>query len=172
MLEHPSLRLRQWSKSADTEGEPTWLRPIADADGKRLGAVRLRGVPASSWFSWLRSARLNVVEGDDDSELMQMRQSWSLFNVWELSDAEDMHVGSVYARTLISSVGDCLAYVSKVDSTHVRIVDPAGIEIAGIRVCESNTVELTFNATQTTNPFLRMMLLACAIAMDPAPKPM
>ncbi len=172
MLEHPSLRLRQWSKSADTEGEPTWLRLIADADGRRLGAVRLRGVPASSWFFWLRSARLDVVETDDDSELMQMRQSWSLFNVWELSDAEDMHVGSVYARTLISSLGDCLAYVQRGERGDVRIVDPTGIEIAVIRACESDSVELTFHGAQTANPFLRMMLLACAIAMNPSPDSM
>lgn len=169
MLEQRILRIQAWSRTRDQEKEPSWSRSIMDANGTRLGEVRLAGAAGSAWLAWLRSARLEVVETDDNSDLMKMRQSWSLFNVWELSDADDMHVGSVYARTLISSVGDCLAYVSKSDSGEVRIVDPAGIELAGIRTCEGDLTELTFNISQTTNPFLRMMLLACAIALDPTP---
>ncbi len=175
MLESSCLRLMPWSQTRDLAGESAWRREITDAEGLRLGAIRLTGTPGTSWFFWQRSARLQVVETDDNSDLFELRQSWALFNVWELSDAEDTHVGTIYARTLISSLGDCLAYVDKSDPDDVRIFDPAGLEIAEIRTTHEGEfkgkVELTFNPPVTANPFLRMMLLACAIALHPAPEP-
>src|SRR5437763_5372944 len=99
MLEHSTLLLHEWTRSSMPEGR-TWVRSIADASGRRLGFVRHQRLAAMSWLFWLRKIRLDVFETDDASHLMTLTRSWTLFPIWELHDAEDRHVGSVYPKSL------------------------------------------------------------------------
>ena len=110
MLEHATLLLHDWTHAALSDGERAWIRPIRDVNGHSVGFVRFVGDPQGSWFSWFRKARLDVYETEDAAHLLSLTRSWGMLRVWEVDDAEDRHVGSVYTKTIVSSEGDPLAW--------------------------------------------------------------
>ena len=82
--------------------------------GQQRATSRVRAyqkLAALSWLFWLRKIRLDVFETDDASHLMTLMRSWTLFPIWELHDAEDRHVGSVYPKSLVTCDGDVLGYL-------------------------------------------------------------
>jgi hypothetical protein len=169
MLEHSSLLVHAWTQATLADGEPAWIRVITDAGAHRLGFVRFVGDPRRSWFSWLRTLRLDVYETDDASHLMSLARSWSMLRIWEIDDADNRHVGSVYTKSIVSSEGDQLGYVDRESSEHGRLLDRAGQVLLRYRM-RANQTELTFTPEPTGNPFLRMLMLGCVLTMDAAPK--
>ena len=166
MLEHSTLLLHEWTRSPTPDGQ-TWVRPIADSAGRRLGFVRHQKLAAMSWLFWLRKIRLDVFETDDASHVMTLTRSWTLFPIWELHDAEDRHVGSVYPKSLVTCDGDVLGYLELHASEQGRILDPAGHALA--RVGKRGGVQELNFAGDSVNPFLRMLVLSAVLALDANP---
>lgn len=161
MLEHASLLVHGWQKKVEPDGGLAWMRPITDAAGQPLGFVRFDGAARGSWFSWFRKVRFDVFETDDASHLMSVTRSWGMLRIWEVDDAEDRHVGTVYANSIVSSEGERLALIE-----FESIVDAGGQRLATISK-KAAVVELTF--APPPNPFLRMLVLGCVLALEPGP---
>jgi hypothetical protein len=170
MLEQPLLLIHAWRQTTLANGESAWIRAVADANGKRLGFVRFVGDPKGSWFSWLRKVRLDLYETDDASHLFSLKRSWSMLRIWEVDDADDRHVGTVYTKTIVSSEGDRLGYLDRETAEHGRILDRTGQVLLRYVTKTGDDVELAFVKEGTTNPFLRMLMLGCVLTLDAVPK--
>jgi hypothetical protein len=169
MLEHSPLLIDPWTRSTLADGEPAWIRVVTDTGAHRLGFVRYVGDPRRSWFSWLRASRLDIYETDDASHLMSLARSWSMLRTWEIDDAEDRHVGTIYTKIIVSSDGDRLGYLDRESPEQGRLLDRAGQVLLRYR-SRANLTELSFAPESTSNPFLRMLMLGCILTMDAAPK--
>ena len=166
MLENASLLVHGWTQRAEPDGGRAWIRPITDTAGHPLGFVRLAGDARGSWFSWFRKVRLDVFETDDASHLMSVSRSWGMLRIWEVDDAENRHVGTIHANSIISSDGEQLAAIEHESSERVHLFDSIGRPLANFGQSTA-CVELTFAAA--SNPFLRMLVLTCVLAQEPAP---
>jgi hypothetical protein len=165
MLEQTPLLVHGWTQQAELDGGMAWIRPVTDAAGRPLGFVRLDGDPRGSWLSWFRKVRLDVFETDDASHLMSVTRSWGMLRIWEVDDAEERHVGTVYANSIVSSEGERLAWIERESPERGRLVNATG-QLASFAK-KAAVVEVTF--TPPPNPFLRMLVLACALAVEPGP---
>src|SRR5687767_6376745 len=99
MLEQACLLAHPWSRADE---KSPWTRRITDLAGAYLGVIRLE-LPSPGWFAWLRSLKLSVFETADASHLMTVTRRWAFSRIWDVYDAEDMHVGTLYYQTLVSS---------------------------------------------------------------------
>jgi hypothetical protein len=169
MLEHASLLIHDWTQTTLPDGERSWIRPVTDAAGQRLGFVRFAGDPKGSWFSWLRKVRLDVYETEDAAHLLSLSRSWAMLRLWEVDDADDRHVGTVYTKTIESSEGDRLGYVDRENDMRGRILDPKGQLLARYGMKNTNDLELAFAPDSPANPFLRMLILGHVLTLNPAP---
>jgi hypothetical protein len=168
MLEQASLLVHAWTQKAEPDGRGlAWIRPVTDGAGRPLGFVRLDGDPRGSWFSWFRKVRLDIFETDDVSHLMSMTRSWGMLRIWEVDDAEDRHVGTVYAHSIVSSEGERLAWIERESPERGHLLDSAGELLATFGKKVAGVVEVTF--ASPPNPFLRMLVLGCALALEPGP---
>jgi hypothetical protein len=170
MLEHPTLLLHDWTHAALPGGERAWIRPVTDAAEHSLGFVRFAGNPKGSWLSWLRKARLDVYETEDAAHLLTLMRSWGVLRIWEVDDAENRHVGTVYTKTIVSSEGYRLGYLDRETGEQGRILDPTGSILLRYAKKTNSDLEVAFTPEAMANPFLRMLMLACVLALDPAPK--
>jgi hypothetical protein len=171
MLEQSPLLVHGWKRSAQHgPAAEAWIRPITDDAARPLGFVRYQLLPALSWFFWLRRVRLDVFETEDASHLMSLTRSWTMLQIWELYDADERHVGSVYPKTLVASAGESLGYLDLESDEQGRIINPGGRALA--RFCKKNRAafEMAFAPDLTANPFLRMMMLGCLLTLDPKPQ--
>jgi hypothetical protein len=160
------LLVHGWTQRAEPEGGRAWIRAISDAAGRQLGFVRLAGAPRGSWFAWFRKVRLDVFETVDASHLMSVSRSWGMLRIWEVDDAEDRHVGTIHANSIISSDGEQLALIEHESPERVHLFDSIGRPLA--KIGQSNgAIEVTF--ASPPNPFLRMLVLGCVLAQEPAP---
>lgn len=164
MLEHSTLLIHEW---AQTEGRLGWTRRITDNAGQPLGLVRYTGDTRDTWFSWLRRRRLEVDEAPDASHLMTLTRRWSIFRAWDVHDAENRHVGCVHAKSIVTSDNQCAGYF---DLRQGQVVDPSGQVLARFAPGNGGGLELTFASHAPKNPFLRMLLVGCALSLDPAPR--
>jgi hypothetical protein len=164
MLEHSTLLIHDWTQSVLPDGEAAWIRVITAADGARLGFARYAGELRRTWFSWLRTRRLDVYETDDAAHLMSLVRSWT---AWEVDDADHRHVGTIYVRTIVSSDGDLLGYIDHATEEQGRILDHEGHVLMQYQQLDTST-ELTFGTP--ANPFLRMILLGCILVMNVEPR--
>ena len=170
MLEQPLLLVHAWTQATLPNGEPAWIRAVADGGGKRLGFVRFVGDPKGSWISWLRKVRLDVYETDDASHLFSLTRSWGVLHIWEVVDADDRHVGTAYSKTIVSSDGDRLGYLDRESAGQGRILDSIGQVLLRYVTKPGHGVELAFAQEGTANPFLRMLMLGSILALDAVPK--
>jgi hypothetical protein len=168
MLEHALLVVHDWTQKAEPDGSLAWMRAVTDAAGRPLGFVRLDGDPRGAWFSWFRKVRLDLFETDDASHLMSVTRSWGMLRIWEVDDAEDRHVGTVYANSILSAEGERLAWIERATPERGRLLDSTGQQLA-IFGKKAGSLEVTF--APPPNPFLRMLLLGCALAFEPGPNP-
>lgn len=171
MLEQSTLLVHAWMRQVSSDGAASWVRLITDAAKRPLGFVRLVGEPPSTWMSWLCKTRLEVLETDDASHLMSVTKMWGILARWVVEDAEERHVGTVYAKSIVSSEPTVLGYLDmSADGTgcvrdpHNRVMIRFTGEAAGI-------VEISFLPQLSVNPFVRMMMLASVLTMAPTPKP-
>jgi hypothetical protein len=167
MLEHASLLVHGWTQRAEPEDALAWIRPVTDGVGRPLGFVRLDGEPRGSWFSWFRKVRLDVFETDDASHLMSVTRSWGMLPIWEVDDAEDRHIGTVYAKSIVSSEGERLAWIERQTPERGRLLDLGGQQLATFGRQTAGVIEVTF--ASPPNPFLRMLVLGGALAFEPGP---
>src|SRR5437899_536914 len=111
MLESSNLLVLPWQHAPSRGG---WIRPIADGDtAAALGFVCARGPAKRSWLSWLRGQRLEVLEGDDAALLMTLARSWGFSRCWDVHDAEERAVGSVYPLLLVDSESGRRGFVDR-----------------------------------------------------------
>jgi hypothetical protein len=170
MLEHSCLHIEGWTRQALPTGETTWRRRITDAGGLPLGHGQLVGDAGAWWFSWLRSLRLEVYETEDASHLMSLVRSWGMLQVWEVYDAEERRVGSLYSSNLVDAEGERRGYVDLQARGRGRIFDRESRELAALRWPTPGMLELAFPAEANPNPFLRMLILGSVLTLDPLPK--
>src|SRR4051794_30360819 len=123
MLEHARLHIAGWTAAAKG-----WTRAVSDEAGSPLGFIRFTGRTKASWFSWLRGTRLEVYETDDASHLMTLVRSWGMTRIWDVYDADDQHIGSVYLSSLVDATGERRGYIDV-----ERIVDPSRQTLATFR---------------------------------------
>ena len=170
MLENSTLVALAWTRTTLADGAVAWVRVINDAAGRPLGFVRYQKLAPTPWLFWLRRIRLDVFETDDASHLMTLNRSWMVPSIWNLHDAEDRPVGSLYPKRLVGSDGQVQGYLQLESIGQGRILDPAGQVQA--RFCTKNNVdlEMTFIPGSSANPFLRMLMLGCLLTLDPKPK--
>jgi hypothetical protein len=166
MLEQSSLLVHAWTHDTEPDGGLAWIRLVTDATGRPLGFVRLAGNPHGSWFSWFRKVRLDVFETDDASHLMSVSRSWGMLRMWEVDDAEDRHVGTIHANSIVSCDGEALGDIARESPERIRLFDSVGRPLASLGKTAAG-VELTF--ASSPNPFMRMLVLGCALALEPGP---
>jgi hypothetical protein len=170
MLEHSSLLVHGWTHTTLAEAAEAWVRPITDGAARPLGFVRYQKLPAQSWFFWLPKVRLDVFETEDASHLMSLTRSWTMLHIWDLHDADQRLVGSVYPKTLVASAGESLGFLDLESGDQGSIVNPSGQALARFRKKGGSSFEMAFAPDPAANPFLRMMMLGCLLTLDPKPK--
>src|SRR5690242_11430614 len=105
MLEHSCLHVAPWTPTR-ADAFQSWIRPISASPSTPLGFVRLEGAFRTAWFSWLRSVHLDVYETEDASHLMRLIRSWGVLQLWDVYDAEERRVGSIYPPSLVDAEGE------------------------------------------------------------------
>jgi hypothetical protein len=167
MLESSSLLIFPWKNDPARGG---WIRPIAEGEtGAALGLVSLDAPASRSWFNWLLPRHLEVLEGDDNALLMTLIRRWGLSRSWELHDAEEQRVGTVYSRVLVESEGGRRGFLDRTDPHHGRIVGPESQTLAEYEAKPGPAVLLRFAADLEANPFLRMLILAGVLVQERMP---
>jgi hypothetical protein len=170
MLEHSSLLVHGWTRTTLADAAEAWIRPITDGAARPLGFVRYQKLPALSWFFWLPKVRLDVFETQDASHLMSLTRSWTMLHIWDLHDADQRLVGSVYPKSLVASAGESLGFIDLESGEQGSIVNPSGQALARFRKKSGTSFEVAFAPDPAANPFLRMMMLGCLLTLDPKPK--
>ncbi len=166
MLEQRTLLVHGWTQEAEPDGGLAWKRTIADSTGRSLGFARLSADPRGTWFSWFRKIHLDVFETEDASHLMSVSRSWGMLRIWEVDDADNRHVGTIHANSIVSSDGERLAWIEHESPERVHLFDSIGRPLAGFAKTAGG-MEVTF--ASPPNPFLRMLVLGGALALEPAP---
>jgi hypothetical protein len=169
MLEHSPLMVHAWRRTPLNDGE-AWTRPITDGASRPLGFVRHENAAGFSWLFWLRNLRLDVFETDDASHLMSLTRSRLMLPIWEVRDAEDRQVGSIYPKSFIASSGELLGFLDLERGEHGRILDSSGSVLAKFAKKTGAQLEVAFMPEPTVNPFLRMLVLASILTLDAKPK--
>ena len=168
MLELPALLIHDWQPAAAAEATQAWTRTISTPARQPLGFVRLVGETGASWFSWLRKVQLDLFETDDASHLMSVTRSWGVLRAWDVHDADDRHVGVIHPKTLMTGNRERLGFLDFESLDKGRVLDPGGQLLASYARTPRTATVLTF-APQPTNPFLRMLILASVLTLEPAP---
>jgi hypothetical protein len=168
MLEASSLLIHPWHVS---NGAPhCWSRPVLNgATSAALGTIRWVGPPEGAWFAWLRGHRLEVLETEDAALLMTLVRPWGLSRLWDVCDAEERHVGTVYPPVLMDSEGGRRAYVDATDPTHGKVLDPTARVLAEYERMPERVTLLRFAADLEANPFLRMLIVGGVIVQEQPP---
>ena len=166
MLEHSTLLVQSWTHAPQQVGSRVWTRTITDSAGQPIGLLRFAGRPHGSWFSWLRRRRLDVYETPDASHLMSLTRSWGPLSIWHVHDAEENHVGGVYANTIVTSDSQRVGFL---DRGAGCIRDSSRRILAQFAVKSESLVEVTFSPEAPASPFVRMLLLGCILTLAPWP---
>ena len=170
MLDQSPLLVHDWTKRQLGDDTPTWVRPITDAAGQRLGFVSFTGDPTSAWFSWLRKVRLDVYETEDAALLMTLTRLWGVLSSWDVEDADERHVGNLYAKSLVAPDNVAMGYLDRAANGDGRVLDPEGRTMSTFTRVQAAVVQVTLTSDLPANPFLRMLVLGCILTLEPAPK--
>jgi len=169
MLERAALVIGPWRQlppgSLPGWDAAGWGRSIADARATPLGFVR--AVRLAPW-SWLIPQRFDVCETEDASLLMTLEQPWLSFGRFRVLDSESRLVGSVLVPHVLDSDGARLARIERNGSGNQQVRMTAG-EIAATLAVQDGGALLSFPADTEPNPFLRMLMLGAALALEPRP---
>ncbi|MCI0378926.1 MAG: hypothetical protein L0215_15065 [Gemmataceae bacterium] len=177
MLESASLLLKPWSpldSLAWTDAKPQgalWTRTIVDpATDQPLGFASWDRPGRRGLLFPLAGKAVRVFETEDASLLMSMRRPWGLWRMWEIIDAEEHWIGSLYADVLFDRSGARLArWQQSGDSGENAWVGERGLELASWQTIAGQDMIFRFGETQEDNPFLRMATLAGVLLMPPWP---
>jgi hypothetical protein len=166
MLEHTCLLIHGWNPS---DADASWRRVVTDSAGQPLGFVQYQPPRQDSWLAWLRRTRLEVYETEDASHLMTLVRGWRFGRTWNVYDAEDRFVGTVFPSLIVSSDGYRLGEHAPASVQHGALVDGVGMSLLSYLKRAEQIFEIRFTPTAMTNPFLRMLLLSWVLMGDPAP---
>ena len=170
MLELAHYLISDWRRVADGTEVGACVRDIQDATTRaHVGRVHGGTSAKKGWLRWLRSYRLEVKETDDESLLLVLNRPWRVFRLWDVYDADNLRIGSVYPPSILDEEGVRRAFVERGLSGRGRIVSVEGRTLAEMSSSASNELHLRFADDLEENPFLRMLLLASAIALDTLP---
>lgn len=170
MLEHSSLVVQAWTRTILVEGVEAWIRAITDSTAHPLGFVRWQKPAEPSWFFWRRKARLDVFETQDASHLMTLTRSWTMLRLWDVHDAEERHIGTIYPKRLVANEGQLLGFLDLESARQGRIFDLSGHILLRFAKKTGDDLEVTFAQDQAVNPFLRMLMLGCLLTLNATPK--
>src|SRR5262245_30150067 len=161
MLEQAGLRLTPWIRAALPDPDVCCpVRMVHGLDDALLGFVRETRGPA-----WLGCGprRLDVCETEDAALLMSIEHGWFGFGKWRVLDAEESRVGGVVGNHLLDEQGSRFATL-RPDAAAVSIIrDRQNRALARLETDATGNQILNFAENLEVNPFLRMVLLACAI---------
>lgn len=167
MLESSSLLLSSWTPDV---ASGLWQRVVADGtNGAALGQVRYREPVRRSWFAWLRAYRLEVLETEDAALLCTVVRSWGLLRLWDVYDAEERRVGSLYPPSLLDGEGFRCGRTRLADSRCGDVLSPSGGRLAEFVIDAAGALRLRFAPEPRPDPFLRMLLLADALTLQLPP---
>lgn len=176
-MESASLLLKPWS-SADslawTNAKPIvgpWTRAIVDpATDAPLGFASWDKPANRGLLFPLAGKALRVFETEDASLLMSMRRPWGLWRMWEIMDAEEHWIGSLYADVLFDRGGARLARRQQsADNRDNAWIGERGLELASWQTIAGQDVVFRFGESQEDSPFLRMATLAGVLLLPPWP---
>jgi hypothetical protein len=169
MLEEADFLVHAWSRHAVSNGESAWIRNITNSSSKQLGFVRFDGDPERSWWSWLRQVRLDIFETEDASHLLTILKNWGVLGSWIVQDAEGNHVGNLYSSTIITSEPLKIARIDIDANGNGAIRDMATQPIARVVQRADGVQEIAFTSEMSSNPFVRMLVLASVLTIAPTP---
>jgi hypothetical protein len=165
MLESVSLTISSWRPDPARDGQS---RSIADGTTQAmLGLVH--APPSDPWLGWLRSRRLDVLEGEDAAFLMTLIRPWGLARAWRVYDAEERNVGTLHARQLVDSEGGARGFIDSAQPGSGCVLGPQSQTLAEYDTESDGTTRLQFAADLEANPFLRMLLLGAVVVRGGPP---
>jgi hypothetical protein len=100
---------------------------------------------------------------------MTLIRPWGLSRLWDVWDAEDRRVGTIYPPILLDGDGGRRGYLDAGDRMHGKILNPAAHVLAEFERRNDQVTVLRFAADLGPNPFLRMLLLGGVIVQEPQP---
>lgn len=136
-----------------------WMAILDPSTRGRLGVVR------EAQRSWFGPRTLEIYESDDESLVFQMQRG--LLPGWVISDSEGQRIGRLsgwQTVTLEDATGQLLATVVA-DTGSMNIIAGEGHEL-GRFTHSAAGVEVSFNAEIMGDPFVKMLVLAAAIARE------
>ena len=170
MLEAGQYLIGDWRPASGGAENGACCRDVLHAATReRLGRVHSPSAPKRGWTRWLRSYRLELRETEDDSLLLVLNRPWRILRLWDIYDADDQCMGSVYPPSILDEDGVRRAFVDRSMSGRGRIVSAEGRLLAELDSGDGNELRVRFADDLEENPFLRMLLLASAIALDSLP---
>lgn len=168
MLEASSLLIHPWHLQS---GVPhRWSRLILNgATSAVLGCIRWVGPAQDAWFARLRGHRLDVLETEDAALLMTLIRPWGLTRLWNVWDAEDRRVGTIYPPVLLDGEGGRRGCIDATDPAHGKILHPSARVLAEYEHLADGGTVLRFAADLEPNPFLRMLVVGGVIVREEPP---
>lgn len=167
MLESASLLLMPWT--FERAEFISWSRPIREAgSGARLGVIRCSS-RRRSWLAWFQSYRLEVLETEDEALLMTLVRSWGILRLWDLYDAEESRVGSIYPPVLLDREGQRQGYIQIRTQHQGDIIGLAAERLADFEIDRTQGLHLRFAEGLDANPYLRMLILGSVLTLQPPP---
>ena len=170
MLEEGILLLRPCSTFPAAPAGLASLTPsqvIHACSGAVLGVAGWRKPQSWTWLSWLLPPVLAVHENDDAPLLFTVHRRWRWLSSWEVRDADGRVVGTVCGPLLRDRLGRRLALCEREESDNsVRVRDDTGCHLMSLTTLPHER-RLTFALAVEKDPFLKMLLLAAALLLDP-----
>jgi hypothetical protein len=138
-------------------------RAIVSADsGAPQGFAQWRPRKGAWWR--LRPAVLAVHE-DEDAPLLFTVRRWLALLPWrEVRDAEGRRIGFLFGKWLSNRLGRRLARVERLDEGAYAFRQPNGRLLGEVRLGPEGA-RLTFASEVEHEPFVKMLLLAAALAL-------
>jgi hypothetical protein len=167
MLEKDRLLIMPWSSAAglphDDVAGLARVRRIQDSAGALLGFA--------GWAprSWWRGKVISVFEIPDASLLMTIHRPWGLMRMWQVRDAEERRVGSVYRDVALDGDGNLLTHLQKPKPNRPqKFLTRFHGELGSLEWLDDGSSRLSIS--HTVDPFARMIVVASVLTMPPMPQ--
>ncbi len=171
MLEQAMLWFGSWERQTRESTPTTWHRPVrSERNGVFLGWQHLHVQANARWWWPLgRLLRIELFETEDDSLVFVLERNVGLYTSWRLTEADGLEVGEVLEPSLIDSNGERRAILDCPTPSEGRVLDFASTLLADFRH-GAEELNVRLYPTLGENPFLRMLVLAGILALQPTPK--
>jgi len=177
MLEQPSLLLLPWKRGETARPKtviphPGWERTIVNpTTNLPIGFATWENVDFQGLLAWMGRKRIRVFETEDESLLMTLHRPWSLFQTWNVFDAEECRVGHWSWKTLRDGFGVRLATLAlSGEGLEFNIQGEDGNFWAAWKDILGLGRHFRFSEAVHHKPFIRMAALAGALTFPPWPE--